>query len=208
MRKARGGEVMSDDDLHVLRETIKVMQREMARLREEVTRHEQYVSAECRNNGCQIHHFLAKSEQLVRDLNEARLVARMILNAMTAPYDPSGYWLRVTRQWPWLEEGNEVATSQERNNMKYLDPEVGEKGAEEIERLNGEVARLQHIVAVLKTNIEMAALSAREIEGNTVVEDGRVKAFCLGEMVDVQDAQREYEEEKDRSTAAGGGDGD
>ena len=64
-----------------------------------------------------------------------------------------------------------------------------------IAELQGEIARLRHIVAVLKFHISSAYSAAKTIEENVRCRDGTVEVWCFGEWVDVRDVNEEEEEE-------------
>jgi len=56
--------------------------------------------------------------------------------------------------------------------------------------LHERVRCLEHIVAVLKAQISMAYHSAKNIEADIRVHNGRLEAWCLGDWVDVEEANR------------------
>ena len=58
---------------------------------------------------------------------------------------------------------------------------------EEVKRLAGEVVRLNHIIAVMKTHINMAHHAVANIESNTRIREGRLEVWCLGDWVDVEE---------------------
>ena len=64
----------------------------------------------------------------------------------------------------------------------------------EIKRLQGSVMRLEHIIAVMKTAIAQAHLSATHTEDHTRVRNGRLEVWCLGDWVDVEQANIEADE--------------
>ena len=91
----------------------------------------------------------------------------------------------------------ESMLEEDRRNCRICDNYRGYVCAEHREpsyaELQGEVLRLQHIISVLKCYVLNAAEYAQELEGNIRVRDGRVEVWCLGDWVDVKQAQEKAE---------------